>query len=199
LSRDKVDDELIARAEKALRERLSGHRLEHSLGVAATARQLAETYGSDPDTAYLAGLLHDWDKQLPKDEMVRRAEQLGINLDKGLRATPSVLHGLTASAALPQEFEALPQEVLDAIARHTVPVVDMTPLDEIVYIADKIEPGRPKRDTSAVWDNVGRATLHELYLQTFGSSLAWLIETRRPIYKGSVKVWNALTGESRKK
>ena len=34
-------------------------RYEHTLGVAKTARHLAERYGYDKDDAELAGLLHD--------------------------------------------------------------------------------------------------------------------------------------------
>ena len=83
-------------------------------------------------------------------------------------------------------------EILDAIARHTIPVMEMRPLDKIVYIADKIEPSRPIEHTRAVRERIGISSLHELYLQTFASSLAWLIETRRPVYTGSIKVWNAL-------
>lgn len=189
-----VNGRLIASVEQAVRERLSGKRLTHSFGVARTARELAEAYGVDGDTAYLAGLLHDWDKCIPNGQAVERAEDLGIRLKKSMRRTPSVLHGLTASKALPLELFDLPQEILDAIARHTVPVMEMRPLDKIVYIADKIEPGRPIEHTRAVRERIGISSLHELYLQTFASSLTWLIETRRPIYTGSIKVWNALMG-----
>lgn len=199
MSKDTVDDALVQRAEKALDKRLSGKRLQHSHGVAQTACHLAEVYGVDPDIAYVAGLLHDWDKQLPKEGMCKRAEDLGIKLKKGMRNTPSVLHGLTAAVALPLEFGELPQPVLDAIARHTVPVVHMTPLDQIVYVADKIEPGRPASDAGEVRSNVGKVSLQELYLETFSSSLSWLLETRRPVYKGSIKVWNELMAESTKK
>lgn len=199
MSKDTVDDALVQRAEKALDKRLSGKRLQHSHGVAETARGLAEVYGVDPNTAYVAGLLHDWDKQLPKEDMCERAKSLGIELKKSMCKTPSVLHGVTAAAALPSEFGELPQPILDAIARHTVPVANMTPLDEIVYVADKIEPGRPARDTSEVRSNVGKVSLQELYLETFSSSLSWLLETRRPIYKGSIKVWNELMAQSAKK
>jgi nicotinate (nicotinamide) nucleotide adenylyltransferase len=187
-----VSGRLIASAEQAVRERLSGKRLMHSFGAAHTARALAEAYGVDGDIAYLAGLLHDWDKCIPNDRAVERAEELGIPLKKAMRATPSVLHGLTASKALPDELFDLPQEILDAIARHTIPVMEMRPLDKIVYIADKIEPSRPIEHTRAVRERIGISSLHELYLQTFASSLAWLIETRRPVYTGSIKVWNAL-------
>ncbi|MBQ3302088.1 MAG: HDIG domain-containing protein, partial [Eggerthellaceae bacterium] len=56
--------ELIPWAEQAIRERLKGGRLAHSFSVAETAVSLASIYGEDQDDARLAGLLHDWDKQL---------------------------------------------------------------------------------------------------------------------------------------
>ncbi|MGN0035036.1 MAG: bis(5'-nucleosyl)-tetraphosphatase (symmetrical) YqeK [Coriobacteriales bacterium] len=190
-SSDQVDAGLIERAEQAVSRRLSGHRLEHSFGVARTARHLAEVYGGcEASHAYLAGLLHDWDKKVPKDRIVARARELGVELSDEMVATPSVLHGVTAAAALPREFGPVPDDVLRAIARHTVPVADMTPLDEIVYVSDKIEPGRPAEHTKAVRDLVGDKSLHEVYLVTFASSIVWLFETRRPVFLEAVRVWN---------
>lgn len=42
-------------------------RYEHTLGVAKTARHLAERYGYDKDAAELAGLLHDCAKYMDDD------------------------------------------------------------------------------------------------------------------------------------
>ena len=48
-----------------VRCRLGDERWTHSLGVAHTARLLAEKYGADPAEAYLAGICHDIAKELP--------------------------------------------------------------------------------------------------------------------------------------
>ena len=45
-------------------------RYEHTLGVAKTARHLAERYGYDKDAAELAGLLHDCAKYMDDDTKI---------------------------------------------------------------------------------------------------------------------------------
>ena len=60
-------------AEEALEMRLSFGALAHSQRVAAGGRGAwPDVYGVDVDDARLAGLLHDWDRDLPDDAAARR-------------------------------------------------------------------------------------------------------------------------------
>ena len=54
-----------------LKANLTEERYEHSLGTAECAKKLAKEYGLDENKAYLAGLIHDCAKCLPKDECVK--------------------------------------------------------------------------------------------------------------------------------
>ena len=49
----------------AVRPFLSEKRFYHSECVAAEAEKLAKHYGADPETAWVAGILHDIMKELP--------------------------------------------------------------------------------------------------------------------------------------
>ena len=72
----------IGRLESDLTDRMSAvkpRRLAHSLSVARCAESLALRYDVDPFLARVAGILHDWDKVVPDDELVRRARELGID------------------------------------------------------------------------------------------------------------------------
>ena len=51
---------------------LSEKRFYHSECVAAEAEKLAKHYGADPETAWVAGILHDIMKELPPEEMCIR-------------------------------------------------------------------------------------------------------------------------------
>ena len=60
-------------AKLAVRMKEAKKRHVHTLGVAACATEMAKVYGVDQYEAALAGLLHDWDKVIPDDELVARA------------------------------------------------------------------------------------------------------------------------------
>ena len=68
-------------------------RLAHSLSVADAAESLAVTYGVDPYLARVSGILHDWCKALSKEDVIRRATELGVDLGVDLRLVQPLLHG----------------------------------------------------------------------------------------------------------
>lgn len=122
-------------------ERHGPARLRHVIGVAETAARLAERFGADVGKAWLAGLLHDYARELAPAEVLRLAEEYGL---LGLVAEPSVemLHAPLGSVLLRVETGVEDPEVLAAVARHTTGAAGMTTLDKVVYLADFIEPGR---------------------------------------------------------
>lgn len=125
-----------------LRKTLSDKRLFHSLLVAATARQLAEKHGMDPNQAALAGLLHDCAKCLPLASMQRIARENRLLLDKETLQSGNLLHGPVGAVVAEKEYGIQDPLILSSIRCHTTGKVGMLPLDMIVYLADKIEPSR---------------------------------------------------------
>ena len=62
----------LKQAKELVRSRLSDKRYEHTINVKKMAVKLAKHYGTDPEQAALAALLHDAAKELPKDAGVAR-------------------------------------------------------------------------------------------------------------------------------
>lgn len=170
--------------------RLSGKRLAHSLSVARTAGRLAAAHGADPFLAQAAGLLHDWDKRLPEDELWEKAARLGVMPAEGrdARLAP-VLHGLTAAASLPTDYPELPAEVFQAVARHTMGAVRMSALDMAVFCADLLEPLRgPSFDELR---GLASGPLEGLAAACCRHNLLFVLATGRYLGQGGVEVWNA--------
>lgn len=184
----------LARLSAAVDARLTGHRLAHSHGVSETAGHLAELYGADPFLARAAGLLHDWDKKLTTDQLWEKAARYRVCLggfQPGDARLAPLLHGWTAAASLPEEFPELPPEVFQAIDRHTVGAVDMTPLDMAVYCADMLEPSREGGDIDELRALVGAAPLEGLFSACARGSVMFVLQTGRFVYPGAIEVWNA--------
>jgi nicotinate-nucleotide adenylyltransferase len=60
-------------------------------------------------------------------------------LEKG---KPSLLHGRAAAVKMYEDFHVTDTELLQAVACHTFGAPDLCDLAKILYVADKIEPGR---------------------------------------------------------
>ena len=101
-----------------------GERLyKHCVNVMNTAADLAQKYGVSTQKAKTAGLLHDCGKLL--NQNVKNLE-----------------HAFTGSNIAASKYGVDDTNVLDAILYHTTGREDMTMLEKIIYISDKIEPDR---------------------------------------------------------
>lgn len=188
--------ELASTLKPILEERLDDYRLAHSLSVADYARTLARIYGVDADLAYLAGLLHDWDKCLDDDELVKRAERFKIEMPEDRKTALAVLHAQTGAAALAKEYPDIPAQVISAIEKHTLGAVEMSDLDMVIYIADMLEPLRTKKVIEDLRYSVGDVTLEQLYRRCFVYSFKHLIDKGRYIYPNAINVWNAMVAKT---
>jgi predicted HD superfamily hydrolase involved in NAD metabolism len=185
----------LERIDAAVAEHLAAKpkRLAHTRRVAETAASLAETYGADVFCARAAGLLHDWAKALDHDQTIERARELGIDLGVELGLVEPLLHGLIAARELPERFGELPPAVFQAIARHTIGAADMSDLDMVVFVADGIEPGRPDvASVNSVRDQVGKVPLADLYFHAYAMGAAYVLETERYLYPGTLDIYNRL-------
>lgn len=177
-------------AADAVRRRLSRESAAHSERVAITARRIAEAYGLDAEAAYLAGLLHDWARDLESAALLSEARMLGIPVSEVDERVPYLLHAPVGARLVKREFPELPQPVIDAIAVHTCGAPKMSELAMAVFVADSVEPGRTHASAAVLRAAIGALPLRELFVRTYAEGLRHLIETRRPMHPQTLKTWN---------
>ena len=120
---------------------MSDKRFNHVLGVEQTAIELAERYGYDKEKAGLAGLLHDYAKEISDQEFLDLIDK--YNLDPELKKWGNnVWHGMVGIYKIQEDLGVTDKDILHSIETHTVGSRQMSLLDKIVYVADYIEPGR---------------------------------------------------------
>ncbi len=142
---------------------LSAARYRHTLGVAALAEDVARKHGLNLEKARLAALVHDLAKEIPIEYQLRLAKRWQILQYPEDEQAPAVLHGPLAAYWLKKYYGLQDEEVLAAVAHHTLGYPGMSPLEMLIYSADLVEPNRnfPNVDSlrQALYDNIEQGTL----------------------------------------
>ncbi len=154
-----------------LKEHLSEERFLHTMGVYEMAEELAEKFGADKNKAGIAALLHDCAKEIPFEEMQEIAYRENLAIDKSWINCKKILHAPISAYLAKTYFKISDKEIIDAIYFHTVGKKDMTLLDKIVFIADKIETktreieyAQPIRDVLNATNSLDKAILKSIEL-----------------------------------
>ncbi len=133
------------RLKRQLKPALKPSRYEHTLGVVDTAAALALHH--EPILlweAVVAALLHDCAKCLSDEERLRICAEQSITVTEVESRFPQLLHGKVGAYLATSEYGIQGEAIAHAIAVHTTGCPDMSLLDEIIFVADYIEPGRDK-------------------------------------------------------
>ncbi len=184
--------------ETLIRARLKPKRAEHSIRVAETAVDLAKHYKADVSKAFYAGLLHDYSKSQTEKELLEIAERECLISDVCEYQAPQLLHGPVAAWQLKHDGIMTDDEVLKAIASHTVGHPQMSRLEKIIFIADYIEPGRTTPGVEKVrkisYDNLDAGVLACL-----NSTIDWLLQIQAVIHPDAIRLRNEILAQPTKK
>ena len=129
---------------RKLSKYIDQNRWYHTQGVRFMSAALAMAHGADLKKAELAGLLHDCAKCISDSKKIKICDKNGIAITDVERNNPFLLHAKVGAYIARVKYGVTEPDVLDAIRYHTPGRPGMTPLEQIVFIADYIEPRRNK-------------------------------------------------------
>lgn len=119
---------------------IKGKRLVHCISVANTAYDIAIANKLDrPDLYYIAGILHDIGKQASTDESLDIMEKYYRNY---IDMPEFSIHEFVGVIYAQKLFPSVNKECIRAILSHATGDENMSPLQKVIYSADKIEPTR---------------------------------------------------------
>ena len=168
---------------------MSPKRFNHVLGVERAAIALAEKYGYDTEKAGLAGLLHDYAKELPDQEFLGLIDK--YKLDPELKNWGNnVWHGMVGIYKIQEDLNLQDSEILRAIEIHTVGASQMTDLDKVIYVADYIEHNRafPGVDEAR---EIAELSLNKAVAYETAHTVEHLAHQGFPIYPQTLETYNA--------
>ena len=182
-----------------LQQSLKPKRYEHSVRVYMTALKMAEHYHADVNKVAVASLIHDCGRQIPKEDSVAKAKELGIPVDPVEETQPILLHAKLGVYYAIHKYGVSPddREVLEAIRYHSTGTVDMTQTAKIVFLADLIEPGR---DFEGV-ETLREASFQDLdrgMLLSYDNTIRYLLEDGLLIHPDAIAGYNQLAAKNGK-
>lgn len=147
----------LLKLENKLKKKVDEKRYNHTKGVEMTAACLAMKLGYDNglagddssefiEKARVAGLLHDYAKNMNDDELLEICKKNKISVSEIEIESPYLLHGKVAAHYCKNKFDITDMDILNAISYHTTGRPNMSLLEKIIFVADYIEPGRNKQD-----------------------------------------------------
>ncbi len=174
----------------AIKDMLDSDRFEHTLGVEAEAIALAKAHGESAERASLAALLHDCGRALGRAELRNEARKLKIT-DPILYMQPQLLHASVGASIARTRFGVADEEILRAIASHTVGRAGMSLLEQIIYLADAIEPARDWPDVQAI-RSLSKSDLTAALRWAMDESIRYVLERGWLLHPNTVEARNAL-------
>ena len=159
-------------------------RYEHSVRVAEMCARMCRQYGLDSRKGYLAGIGHDMCKDFSSEELLELAGRDGLEIIDFDRKKPSLLHGRAAAVLLKEKFEVLDPEILEAVANHTSGIIGMCDLTKCLFLADKIEPGRPQ-STKEYREGLLAMSLNGMLYSVLEENYEYLTKKGFEIYPGT--------------
>lgn len=152
-------NEMIKKIQHKIAKKLDENRYEHTLGVMYTAAALAMCHGVSLDEALLAGLLHDCAKCYSDEKKLELCEKHHVELSDIERQNTALIHAKLGAVLAKEKYDVESDTVCRAIATHTTGAPAMDRLQQIVFIADYIEP---HRDRAGRLDEIRRAAFEDL-------------------------------------
>lgn len=114
--------------------------IEHSEAVANMAVELAPKYGVDVNKARIAGILHDCVKYIGKDAIKNMVIEKNVEVFDHELSAPRTLHAPLGAYVAQERFGISDEDIINAIRFHTIGRCEMSLLEKIIFISDKIEP-----------------------------------------------------------
>lgn len=178
-------EDLLVTLQKVMSEK----RFKHVLGVEKAAIHLAQLNDYDQEKAGLAGLLHDYAKELSDEEFLSLIDRYALDPDLK-NWNNNVWHGIVGIYKIQEDLGLRDAEILHSIECHTVGSAQMTTLDKIVYVADYIEHNRQfplvEEARLIAEEDLDRAVAYETV-----HTVEYLAKKALPIYPKTLETYNA--------
>ena len=156
---------------ESVKKTLPEKRYQHTLGVEETSTILANRYGVDEKKAKISALLHDIAKNQTYNEMREQLIQAGEV--SYLEYSSLVWHAPVGALVAKEQYLIEDEMILNAIKYHTTGRPAMSTLEQLIFLADFIEPGRTQPNVEMI-RNLATESLEKAVARVLSDTIAYL-------------------------
>jgi predicted HD superfamily hydrolase involved in NAD metabolism len=156
------------------------NRLTHTLGVCDMAVSLAKKFNVSEEKAIIAALLHDICKYEDLDTMKRLIND--DNIFNEFKNTPEIYHAYAAANYAKDVLNIHDEEIINAIRYHVTGRLNMTLLEEIIFISDYTEINR-KYESCIICRNELNKNFYNAFYLCYNYTIEHLEQNNKDVLK----------------
>ena len=167
--------------------------LSHIERSRLVGKQIGTIHGIDLYSVDLAIATHDLAKNLTGAELMVECKKMCVDIEDEYLLLPQLLHGPVAAAWLKNKFNVVDEFVIEAVKYHTTGYPDMNPVAKVVFLADKLDKEKIKRNPGLEKVlSISELNLDAAVLEYLNIQIKSLIEQNRIIHPYSIACRNNL-------
>jgi len=178
-------------AKLIIKEKLTKNRYEHTIRVLTTALELGERYRAPMEKIELAAIFHDYSKNESEDDLIYAINEYHLP-KKLLEYNKELWHGPVGAMKIQDLYNINDKEIIHAIYYHTTARVNMGIVEQIIFVADYIEPGRSFPGVDEVRE-IAKSNLDKAVHKALQNTIIFLMKRNENIYPDSFHAYNELT------
>ncbi len=169
---------------------------DHLLGTRDLALEISmlQNLGLDTEKVALAALCHDLGRLYQPDDIPGELQRRGIDPDASGYVAPILLHGELSAELAREEIGIKDEDVLGAIRIHATGAEEMSVLDKLIYVADKLEPTRVYPGVEELREKA-RKDLLSAFPEVISAVIQWVVAGKLPLDYNSVAAYNRAVKE----
>ena len=166
---------------------------QHTHRVQGIAQELARQHGLDEEKVRLGSLAHDIARAMKGDQLLRKAQELGITIHPVEARLPILLHG-PVGAELLRSIDGLEdQDIYEAVYWHSTAHTGLPPAAKVVFLADKLDPQKLGRyPYIPQLRDLATSSLDQAMLHFLNRELISLLEQGNLVHPVSLETRNEL-------
>ena len=169
---------------------LSEERFSHSERVVKRAIEYAKNYNLDLEKVKLVAIAHDIAKEIPKEEIIKYCEKIGVTLDNIEKENLALAHGKIGAKICIEKY-GFTEEMANAVKYHTTGRAKMSLFEKIIFLADSTEEGRNYSELDWLV-NLVKTNIDEAMVFVLKFNIEKSLENNKLLHPDSIYAYNDL-------
>lgn len=174
----------------------------HTLGTLSYSFKLASLYllkngkKSNINTFFklcISCILHDYGKIFTYEELVDIARANKLNLTDFELGCKPILHSLVGDYLAARDYNIVDSQILKAIRCHTVGCTDMSLMEKILFISDKIEETRNYQGLAGL-RQLSCRDLDRCLIEVYKNNIIFNVSREHQLHPDTSIIWNNICG-----